>query len=59
MDLVPLVIDESEWDQIERAVAQRATLLNAILADLYGPQQLLQGGLLPPELVFDAGGEER
>jgi uncharacterized circularly permuted ATP-grasp superfamily protein/uncharacterized alpha-E superfamily protein len=52
MDLVPLVIDESEWDQIERAVAQRATLLNAILADLYGPQQLLQGGLLPPELVF-------
>ena len=30
---------------------QRATLLNSILADLYGPQQLLQDGL-PPELVF-------
>jgi uncharacterized circularly permuted ATP-grasp superfamily protein len=33
------------------AIAQRAQLLNAILADLYGPQKLLREGL-PPELVF-------
>ena len=36
MDLVPLAIDGDEWAHIERAVVQRATLLNAILADLYG-----------------------
>ncbi|MGE3842864.1 MAG: circularly permuted type 2 ATP-grasp protein [Vicinamibacterales bacterium] len=52
MDLVPLVIGPDEWSHIERAVAQRATLLNAILMDLYGPQRLLETGSLPPELVF-------
>ncbi len=31
---------------------QRARLLNQILADLYGPQQLLRGGHIPPALVF-------
>ncbi|MEQ1757666.1 MAG: circularly permuted type 2 ATP-grasp protein [Vicinamibacterales bacterium] len=52
MDPVPLAIGEDEWDRIERAVAQRATLLNAILADLYGSQRLLRDRLLPPELVY-------
>jgi uncharacterized circularly permuted ATP-grasp superfamily protein/uncharacterized alpha-E superfamily protein len=49
---VPLVIDHREWSGIETALQQRATLLNAILADLYGPRQLLRDDLLPPELVF-------
>ena len=49
MDLIPLVIDAGEWAQIERAVIQRATLLNTMLGDLYGPQRLLRDGLLPPE----------
>jgi uncharacterized circularly permuted ATP-grasp superfamily protein/uncharacterized alpha-E superfamily protein len=52
MDLLPLAIGAHEWDQVERAVAQRAALLNAVLHDLYGPQRLLHEGLLPPELVF-------
>ena len=52
MDLVPLVIEHDEWERLERAVNQRARLLNAVLGDLYGPQQLLHEGLLPPELVF-------
>ncbi len=33
-------------------MAQRARLLNALLADLYGDQRLLAEGLLPSELVF-------
>ena len=32
--------------------AERARLLNAVLADVYGPQQLMEQGFLPPELVF-------
>lgn len=52
MDLLPLAIGASEWERIERAVAQRVTLLNAVLGDLYGPRRLLYDGLLPPELVF-------
>ena len=46
------MIAENEWAQIERAVIQRATLLNAMLADLYGQQQLLHERRIPPALVF-------
>ena len=52
LDPVPVVIDETEWTALEAAVAQRATLLDAILADLYGPRTLLAGGVIPPEVVL-------
>jgi len=51
LDSLPSIIDAAEWVTIATGVAQRATLLNRVLTDLYGPQQLLQDGLLPPELV--------
>ncbi|OAJ59741.1 circularly permuted type 2 ATP-grasp protein [Paraburkholderia ginsengiterrae] len=52
LDLLPFLISEAEWAHIERGVTQRAHLLNAIVADVYGPQTLLQRGQLPPALVF-------
>ncbi|MDR5740687.1 MULTISPECIES: circularly permuted type 2 ATP-grasp protein [unclassified Caballeronia] len=52
LDLLPLVIDEDEWAIIERGVAQRARLMEAIVADVYGPQTLLHRGLLPGALVY-------
>ena len=52
LDSVPLLIPPSEWHALEDGLIQRARLLNCILADLYGPQQLLRGGHLPPALVF-------
>lgn len=52
LDPVPLVIGPDDWRRLEAGLAQRATLLNLILADLYGPQRLLHEGHLPPELVF-------
>src|SRR6202050_693615 len=52
LDAVPLLIPPSEWAQLETGLIQRARLLNGILADLYGPQQLLRGGHIPPALVF-------
>jgi uncharacterized circularly permuted ATP-grasp superfamily protein/uncharacterized alpha-E superfamily protein len=52
LDSIPLLIPPAEWNDLEAGLIQRAHLLNCILADLYGPQQLLRGGLLPPALVF-------
>ena len=52
LDLIPQLIAPAEWRQLEAALIQRARLFNTILADLYGPQQLLLEGLLPPALVF-------
>ena len=45
-------MEQSEWKAIEAAIVQRAMLFNAVLADLYGPQELLRENRLPPELVF-------
>jgi uncharacterized circularly permuted ATP-grasp superfamily protein/uncharacterized alpha-E superfamily protein len=52
MDPIPMVIDGDEWAAIERAIIQRATLLNAMLVDLYGEQRLIHERHLPPALVF-------
>lgn len=52
LDLLPFIVDEDEWAVIERGVVQRARLLDALVADIYGPQTLLARGLLPPALVF-------
>jgi uncharacterized circularly permuted ATP-grasp superfamily protein/uncharacterized alpha-E superfamily protein len=52
LDPLPLVISQDEWRSIEAGVAQRARVLDALLADLYGPQRLLAEGLVPPELPF-------
>ena len=52
LDVMPLVLPAEEWRFVARAVAQRATLLDAILKDLYGKQSLLAEGLVPPALVF-------
>jgi uncharacterized circularly permuted ATP-grasp superfamily protein/uncharacterized alpha-E superfamily protein len=52
LDPIPLVIAASEWRQLEQGLIQRARLLNAILADLYGEQRLLTEGDIPTPLVF-------
>ncbi|WP_322012990.1 circularly permuted type 2 ATP-grasp protein [Paraburkholderia sp. J12] len=52
LDLLPFLIDDTEWAQIEQGVIQRARLLEAIVADTYGAQTLLARGLVPPALVF-------
>ena len=50
-DPLPFVVAPDEWSEIESGVVQRARLLEAALADLYGPQALLKEQLLPPMLV--------
>ncbi|MES2450548.1 MAG: circularly permuted type 2 ATP-grasp protein [Pseudomonadota bacterium] len=48
---VPLLIEADEWAGIEAGVAQRAELLETILADLYGDAKLVERGLIPATLV--------
>lgn len=51
IDLFPLLIDPTCWEKIESGIGQRMRLLESIMADVYGPQTLLDQGLLPPALV--------
>src|SRR5262245_19861711 len=56
LDLLPMILPQQEWAGIEAAVAQRATLLNRVLVDVYGEQKLLKEGLLPSPLVHRSSG---
>jgi uncharacterized circularly permuted ATP-grasp superfamily protein/uncharacterized alpha-E superfamily protein len=52
LDPVPFVISPEDWSLIEKGLIQRATLLNRIVADCYGPQELLRSHAIPPALLF-------
>jgi uncharacterized circularly permuted ATP-grasp superfamily protein/uncharacterized alpha-E superfamily protein len=52
LEMIPLPITAGEWAEVEAGLVQRALLLERILADVYGPQNLLKEGRLPAELVY-------
>ena len=48
---VPLLIDHTEWTALKAGLVQRAEVLEAVLADVYGPATLVQDGRLPAALI--------
>jgi len=52
LDPIPLIISPDEWDAVSKGLIQRAQLLNELLSDLYGDQQLLKKSILPAELIY-------
>ena len=56
LNALPLILAQDDWANIEAAVIQRASLFNKVLLDVYGPQNLLRDGLLPPALIHGHAG---
>lgn len=52
LDPIPFIIPPDEWRALEAGLIQRATLLNRILTDCYGAQELIHSRWLSPALVF-------
>ncbi|MDO6457732.1 circularly permuted type 2 ATP-grasp protein [Celeribacter halophilus] len=48
---IPVILHEQEWDHICAGLAQRADLLEQVMADLYGPARLVTEGHLPADLI--------
>ena len=48
---VPVLIDQADWTRVATALIQRANLLEALMADLYGDNRLVSAGHLPAALV--------
>ncbi|WP_172827704.1 circularly permuted type 2 ATP-grasp protein, partial [Mycobacterium colombiense] len=59
LDTLPIVLSAADWEVLEAGLLQRSRVLDAVLADLYGPRSLLTEGVLPPELVFGHPGYVR
>jgi uncharacterized circularly permuted ATP-grasp superfamily protein/uncharacterized alpha-E superfamily protein len=52
LDTVPLIIDSDRWAQVEAGILQRSELFNRLFNDIYGPQELIRQGVIPPEVIF-------
>jgi uncharacterized circularly permuted ATP-grasp superfamily protein/uncharacterized alpha-E superfamily protein len=48
---IPILIEEQEWKEISRGLIQRADLLETIVQDLYGTNNLVANGHIPAELI--------
>lgn len=53
LDPLPLLLEDREWAGLEAGLVQRAHLLDAIMADLYGARRLLARHHLPAAAIFD------
>jgi uncharacterized circularly permuted ATP-grasp superfamily protein len=51
LDIVPRIIAAAEWRTVEAGVAQRIRTLEAFLADVYGPGQILADGVVPRRII--------
>ena len=53
---IPVLVEEEDAARVARGLIQRADLLEAVVADLYGPNRLVADGYLPARLI--AGSRE-
>src|SRR6266513_1783316 len=53
---LPLLIDETDWQQLTAGIVQRAELLEMVLGDLYGEGKLVAEGAIPAAAI--AGSNE-
>src|SRR5207244_4591508 len=51
LDPIPHLLSTPEWAGLEAGLRQRARLLELLLADVYGPRELVARGGLPAESV--------
>jgi uncharacterized circularly permuted ATP-grasp superfamily protein len=53
-DLIPRIVEASEWEWIERGLKQRVIALNLFIDDIYHEQKILKDGAIPEAVVRSA-----
>ena len=53
-DLIPRIISDSDWQQIERGLKQRIFALNEFLQDVYNDQKILKDKIIPKDLILSS-----
>ncbi len=54
VDVVPRVVSAAEWDHVAPGVSQRVRALESFLADVYGPQECVQDGVVPRQVIVSS-----
>jgi uncharacterized circularly permuted ATP-grasp superfamily protein len=53
-DIVPRIIERSEWENTHRGLVQRLTALNHFVDDIYHKQRIIKDGVFPAELLAES-----
>jgi uncharacterized circularly permuted ATP-grasp superfamily protein len=53
-DVLPRIVDGSEWSQIESGLKQRIFALNAFIEDIYNKRQILKDRIIPEDIVLSS-----
>jgi len=56
LNSVPFIIQQKEWETIEKGIKQRSEVLNLLLKDIYGKRELIKKGIVPFEVIFSHRG---
>jgi uncharacterized circularly permuted ATP-grasp superfamily protein len=54
VDAVPRVLPAEEWRDLSAGLVQRARALNAFVADVYGPRDIVAAGVVPEHVIDTA-----
>ncbi len=55
-DIIPRLIPNSEWENLEQGLKQRIKALNLFLDDIYSTQKIIKDGKIPAEVIYTASG---
>jgi len=55
-DIIPRVVQASQWRPIEEGLKQRIMALNLFIHDVYNDKKILKDGVVPTDLVMSAQG---
>ncbi|NKB24266.1 MAG: circularly permuted type 2 ATP-grasp protein [Kiritimatiellae bacterium] len=55
-DVIPHVIESTEWNRIEKGLKQRIQTLNLFLDDVYNDQKIIKDKVIPEEIIRSSSG---
>jgi len=55
-DVIPRIVEASDWNFIERGLKQRIRALNLFIDDVYHDQRIVRDGIVPADLIRSSSG---
>lgn len=55
-DIIPRIIEASEWQKIEKGLKQRIYALNLFINDIYNEKKIVKDGIIPEDIILSSNG---